>query len=290
MNLIVVFVRRHQVLGYYILTFAISWSFFLIVGGPGFFAGNFWESDPRFVPAVLAMLTGPTVAGLLLTGLLTGRAGFREIGSRLAKWRVGGRWYAIALLTAPVLTAVVLSVLSIASPIFLPPILTAEDKISLLLPVLGIGVTVLLEEIGWTGFATPRLRLRHGVLATGLIVGALWGPWHLLQILWTAGTSNREVPVALYVPLYFLCSVASLTAYRVLMVWVYDRTRSLLVATLMHASYAASTLPILSPSLGGTSFLIQASVFSAALWIAVAVVTLTDHEHLTWHQLGVHPA
>ncbi|MDP9987572.1 membrane protease YdiL (CAAX protease family) [Arthrobacter oryzae] len=290
MNVIVAFVRRHQVLSYYILTFAISWSLFLIVGGPGYFARAFWQTDPRFLPAVLAMLTGPAIAGLLLTGLLTGKAGLREIGSRLAKWRVAGRWYTIALLTAPVLTAVVLSVLSIASPIFLPPILTAEDKIALLLPVLGVGVSVLLEEVGWTGFSIPRLRLRHGVLATGLIVGALWGPWHLFQILWTAGTSNGEVPVALYVPLYFLCSVASLTAYRVLMVWVYDRTRSLLVATLMHASYAASTLPILSPSLSGTSFLIHASLLSAALWIGVAVVALTDHEHLTWHQLGLHPA
>jgi hypothetical protein len=36
------------------------------------------------------------------------------------------------------------------------------------------------EELGWTGFATPRLRLRHGFLATGLIVGVPWGAWHLL--------------------------------------------------------------------------------------------------------------
>lgn len=281
MNVAVVFIRRHQVLTYYILTFAISWSFFLVVGGPGLFAGAYWQSDPRFLPAVLAMLTGPTIAGLLLTGLLTGRAGLRELGSRLVKWRVGGRWYAVALLTAPVLTASVLSVLSLTSPVFLPPLLTAEDKIVLLLPVLGVAVSVLLEEVGWTGFAVPRLRHRYSVLATGLTVGALWGPWHLFQILWSAGTSYREVPVMLFVPLYFLCSVAQLTAYRVLMVWVYDRTGSLLVATLMHASYAAGTLPILSPSLAGGSFLINASMFGVALWIAVAAVALVDGRHLT---------
>jgi membrane protease YdiL (CAAX protease family) len=281
LNVVLIFIRRHQVLTYYILTFGISWSFFLAVGGPGLFAGAYWQSDPRFVPAVLAMLTGPTIAGLLLTGVLTGRAGFRELGSRLVKWRVGGGWYAVALLTAPVLTALVLSVLSLISPVFLPPILTAEDKIVLLLPVLGVAVSVLLEEVGWTGFAIPRLRQRHGVLATGLIVGALWGPWHFFQILWSAGTSYQEVPVMVFISLYFLCSVAQLTAYRVLMVWVYDRTRSLLVATLMHASYAASTLPILSPSLVGGSFLINASMFSAALWIAVAAVALLDHGHLT---------
>lgn len=285
MNVTNVFIRRRPVLTYYSLTFAISWSFFLIVGGPGFSMGVPWQSDPRFVPAVLAMLTGPTIAGLLLTGLLTGRAGFRELGSRLAKWRAAGRWWAVALLTAPILTAAVISMLSLVSPVFLPPIATADDKIGLLLPVLGVAVSTLLEELGWTGFAIPRLRMRHSVLATGLIVGALWGPWHLFQILWTAGTSYGEVPVALYVPLYFLCSVAQLTAYRVLMVWVYDGTRSLLVATLMHAAYAASTLPILSPPLTGSPFLIHAAILSAVLWLAVSVVVMTDGKHLAQPQL-----
>lgn len=285
MNVTNAFIKRRPVLSYYVFTFAISWSLFLLVGGPGFFAGISWQTDPRFVPAVLAMLTGPTIAGLLLTGLITGRAGFRELGSRLVKWRVGGRWYAIALLTAPILTAAVISVLSLVSPVFLPPILTADDKIGLVLPVLGVAVSTLLEELGWTGFAIPRLRMRHSVLATGLIVGALWAPWHLFQILWTAGTSYGDVQVPLYVPLYFLCSMAQLTAYRVLMVWVYDGTKSILVATLMHAAYAASTLPILSPPLTGIPFLINAATLSAVLWLAVSVVAMTDRKHLAQAQL-----
>ena len=56
-------------MGYYLLTLAMSWSFFLIVRGPGYFAWAFWQSDPGFVPAVPAMLTGPTIAGLLLDRL-----------------------------------------------------------------------------------------------------------------------------------------------------------------------------------------------------------------------------
>ena len=58
----------------------------------------------------------------------------------------------------------------------------------------------------------------------------------------------------------------------------------------MDASYAGSALPILSPSLSGTSFLIHTSLLSAALWIAVAVAALTDHEQLIWHQSGLRPA
>jgi membrane protease YdiL (CAAX protease family) len=90
------------------------------------------------------------------------------------------------------------------------------------------GLTTVLEEVGWTGFAVPRLRLRYGMVTTGLIVGVLWGAWHLLQGLWISGTYSGALPLALFVLLNFFSGVAQLTAYRVLMVWVYDRTESLL--------------------------------------------------------------
>jgi len=97
------FIKRHPVLTYYALVFAISWGGFLLVGGPDLFAGTNWQTDPLFWFAVLAMLAGPPVAGLLLTGLVSGRAGFRELLSRLLRWRVDARWYAVVLLTAPIL-------------------------------------------------------------------------------------------------------------------------------------------------------------------------------------------
>jgi membrane protease YdiL (CAAX protease family) len=142
------------------------------------------------------------------------------------------------------------------------------------------------EELGWTGFAIPRLRLRYGVLATGLIVGVLWGAWHLLQMWWVGGTSSGALPLALFLPLFFFSAVAQLTAYRVLMVWVYDRTASLLVAMLMHASYIASTLFILSPMpIAGVPFLTYAWVFAAALWLVVTAVAVANGWHLSWQPL-----
>jgi hypothetical protein len=71
--------------------------------------------------------------------------------------------------------------------------------------------------------------------------------WHFLVQGWDSGTSSGGLSPALFLPLYFFSSVGGLTAYRVLMVWVYDRTESLLVAMLMHASLIASTLFILVP-------------------------------------------
>jgi uncharacterized protein len=167
------FIKGHPVLTYYVLTFAISWGGFLLVGGPGFFAGTNWQSDPLFLFAVLVMVAGPTVAGLLLTGLVDGRAGLRELLARLLRWRVGARWYAVALLTAPLLAAAVPFALSLASPVYLPAIVTADDKAAVLLAGIAVGFTTLLEELGWTGFATPRLRLHYGAVTTGLVMGVL---------------------------------------------------------------------------------------------------------------------
>jgi len=62
------------------------------VVGPGGFASANWQIETLFLPAVLAMLAGPSVAGVVLTGLIDGRAGLREVVSRLLKWPVGARW------------------------------------------------------------------------------------------------------------------------------------------------------------------------------------------------------
>ena len=65
---------------------------------------------------MLMWLAGPSVAGILMTGLLYGREGFRNLLTRMRKWRVGARWYALALLTAPLVFAAVFVPLSLISP------------------------------------------------------------------------------------------------------------------------------------------------------------------------------
>jgi uncharacterized protein len=271
------FINRHPLLAYYTIAFAISWGGFLMVVGPGGFPGNQEQLETLLPLVAWAMLAGPSVAGILMTALVHGRAGFRELLSRLLRWRVGARWYAVALLTAPLLAAAVLFALSLTSPIF-----TTDEKATVVLVGIAAGLTTVFEEIGWTGFATPTLlRVRHGVLGTALIVGLLWGAWHLLQISWVSDSYSAALPLAIFLALYFFCAVAQLTAYRVLMVWVYDRTNgSLLVATLMHASLTASTVFIFTPEATGLAFLTYILVFTAALWMVVGAVPLAQGEHL----------
>jgi CAAX protease family protein len=171
---VLAFVKRHAVLTYYALVFAISWGGLILAVGPGLFSASNWQSDPRFLFVVLAAPLAPGAAGLLLTGLVQGRAGFRDLLARSLRWRVGARWYAVALLTAPLLATAAGLALSLLSPEFLPRILTADDKASLVLIGLAVGLLAgFFEELGWTGFAIPRLRLRYGLLTTGLTLGLL---------------------------------------------------------------------------------------------------------------------
>src|SRR5215207_9363523 len=118
MKSIKAFIKRYPLLSYFALTFAISWGAILLaVGlGPGGFSATPQQFQMAVPYAVPAMVLGPSVAGILLTGLLDGRAGLREFRSRLLKWRVGARWYALALLTAPLVFAAVFVSLSLISP------------------------------------------------------------------------------------------------------------------------------------------------------------------------------
>jgi membrane protease YdiL (CAAX protease family) len=196
---------------------------------------------------------------------------------------VGARWYAVALLTAPLLFSAVLLALSLTSPVFLPRILTTSDKVSLLLMGIAVGLGAgIFEELGWTGFAIPRMRLRYGVLGTGLIVGVLWGAWHLLQNFWASGVTSGELSLAIFVPTWLLgIFVGQLTAFRVLMVWVYERTGgSLLVAMIMHVSLAASTV-ILMPPVPGVASVILGFAPAAAMWVVVGAVAMANGGHIS---------
>src|SRR4029453_9184801 len=114
-------VTRHPAPVYFAVTFAISWGAALAaIGGSGGMRGTTPGSDPRFVYALIAMLAGPSLAGILLTALNYGRMGLLEFRSRVLKWRIAVHWYAVALLTAPVVMIVTLRALSFASPAFLP--------------------------------------------------------------------------------------------------------------------------------------------------------------------------
>jgi membrane protease YdiL (CAAX protease family) len=223
----------------------------------------------------------PAIVGLLLTGLVAGRSGYRDLLARLLRWRVSVRWYAVALLTAPLLTVAVAVLLALAlrSPDFVPAALTTPDPLKVLpLGVMAGLVTGFCEELGWTGFAIPRLRRWYGVFATGLLVGVVWGAWHFPLFREDTSFSGTLQLTLLLVQLF-----AWLPAFRVLMVWVYDRTSSLLVVMLMHASLVATQLIARPPVTEAATSLVWTLAWAAALWVVVAVVAVATSGQFTHH-------
>lgn len=275
-----IFIKQYPVATYFALTFVISFGSILLVLGPE----GLWDAE-RFeamVPfAVLALLAGPSVAGVLMTALVDGRAGLRELGARLLRWKVGIGWYAFALLTAPLAVMATLLSLSIASPVFLPAIFTASDKGALLLSGLAAGLSAgFFEELGWTGFATPRARRRWGVLATGLLVGIVWGAWHFPGVMW-GSSSAGAVPLILFA---IVSMFAFILPFRVLMVWLFDRTDSLLLAMLMHVALTGGIFYVLAPAATGWAFVTYYLAVGAMLWGVVAAVAVASRGQLGKHK------
>jgi len=271
------FVTRHPVTAFYALVFAISWGgILLVIGGPGAIPGSGEQIKRLTLPVLLALFAGPSIGGIVMTGIASGRAGFRELLSRLLLWRVSLRWYAAAILFAPFLVTTVLVALALLSPAFIPAVVTADNKVTLVLFGMGWGLLGggLLEELGWTGFAAPKLRRRHAALTTALIVGFLWGTWHILIALWMGGglAEGQWTPYLLGILVFYL---AALPAFRVLLVWIYDRTGSLLLVMLMHASFSASML-ILQPPLAGALFLRWNLAIAAALCVVIVAIAAAN--------------
>jgi uncharacterized protein len=282
------FIKRHPVLTYYALTFTISWGGILVLIAPGGIRPTD-DHVTKLLPFVLlALFAGPSVASMVLTGLVAGRAGYRDLFARMTKWRVDARWYGLALLLAPLAVSALLLGLSLRSPEFLPRIVTTSDKATLVLFGVAWGLIGggFLEELGWTGFAVPALRRRYGILTTGLLVGFLWGVWHYLVAFWTiSGTASEAISLGIFLPA-LVFYVASLPAYRVLMVWVYDRTGgSMLVAMLMHAVFSASKLIFDPLGLAVATGLTYEVSLGVVLWGIVGAIALANHGHLSRPQL-----
>ena len=253
---------KNGLLLFFLLVFVISWGAIFLLAGPR----GFPITEDQAMTMGMAILLGPTLASITLIAL-SGRSGFHTLFSRLFKWRVRGHWYAYALLIAPLSTAVILVLFSLFSPEFQPNILISSDKTSLIISAIFAGLIVgIFEELGWTGFAVPKLLKTHSILGTGIIIGVIWGAWHF-PLFWEVNSFTASLPFILLVARLF----SWLPPYRTLMVWIYKNTESLLVTILMHASLVA-TLMILDPVVKGANLVFYILARAALLWAITAII------------------
>lgn len=257
--------RRHAVLVYFVLAFTIAWGLILFIVGRAGLQPTTVRTMQSVLLVFLAMLIGPSLTSIMLTALLDGKPGLKAL---LAHWLppVQPQWYATPFIPLALLI-VIGALLSFFSPAFTPNLIASSDKGTVFTFALLIGgLAGFFEEIGWSGFATPRLLKRYNVLTTGLLLGVLWGTWHLLADYW--GNAGA------YGALYFargLLWVVTLTAYRMLMVWVYSKTGSLGLMQLMHVGFTGGQI-LWEPPLAPTAYLLWYGIFSLALWGLMVVV------------------
>lgn len=251
--------RRHPAVTYFALTFSISWLAALAVATPHLLRH---EPLPKLTGILMfpAMLLGPSVSGLLLTRIYDGSAGLRGLLARMRRVWFAARWYA-AVLIPPVLVGVVLLFLkTFVSPAFTPG--------HFWMGVLFGCPAGFFEEIGWTGFAFPKMARTLSPLTAAILLGVLWGLWHIpvIDYLGTA-TPHGEHWLA-----YFAAFTIAMTAVRVLISWTYSNTGSVLLAQLMHASSTGALVIFSPPRVTAAQEAFWYFVYAFALWGIVAVV------------------
>lgn len=267
-----VFIKRNPVLTCFSMIFVISWGLIIILAGPRNIPVDAEQSKKLLPLLYIMMLVGPGVSGILLTGLVNGKAGFHMLKTQLLKWRVKFQWYVLALLTAPILATVMLLILARLSTEFNPGIFSFDEKITFLLSGIFTGLMVgLFEEVGWSGFIIPNLRQRYNTIITGFIVGLLWGAWHFI-LFWERDSFSRTLPLLIMLGRLFVW----LPPFRVFMVWILDRTKSLLIVILTHASLVFTTTVLVPVTLTGRNLLTWLILWGAALWIIVLVIAILN--------------
>lgn len=227
-------VRRRPLLSFFVLANLASWLAWVpyILSLHGLGVWDFTFPGGSIGGQLLGMLPGaylgPIGSALVVTAIADGRPGLRAWARRLWKWKVSWRWYAGILLGVP--AAMVVSGLAFSGGEVRAP--STMVLLALIPGLLAQMITTgLAEEPGWRDFALPRMQRLIGAPGAAVVIGALWGMWHLPLYL-TEWGGWPDAPW--YRPVEF---VLFCIAFNVVMTWVFNRTgQSLPMAMLLHVS------------------------------------------------------
>lgn len=236
--------KRHSLLFFFVLAYALSWSASLI------------ESHSIFP-------FGPLVAALMMTALVSGKTGLKSFLSRIVQWRMGFRWYALVL-GLPLLinlAAAGLNLLfgapmstTIQWPAWSDPLL----RFIFIFFYIGLG-----EEPAWRGYALPRLMVGRTALAASLLLGLLHIGWHL-PLFGLEYDLQNGLPWAL-----------SVFAFAVLTTWLYRNTQgNLLLPALFHTANNTTAYFFFWAGMFSGVDMLRLWWLQSALYIVAAVVVI----------------
>jgi membrane protease YdiL (CAAX protease family) len=263
---------RHPLVSFFALAYALTWiawsPWYLSEDGVGLLPYDA-EGISDYLNTV-ALIMGPTLSAFIMTGVTEGRGGVRRLLRRIVLWRVGIGWYLFVLVGIPAI--IVLSTLVLPGALASFQASAVPSTVFLYVvagPVfLFVGGPVF-EEIGWRGFALPRLQRLYGPLVGSLVLGALWGLWHLpLFLIPSWDTPHGSLlDIALFVIL--AVSIA------IVITWVFNNTKdSVLLAILAHGSInsAAVSMYALFPTPAVTGGIANVGIgFGVAALLIVAL-------------------
>ncbi len=259
-------IHKYSIASYFVLVYLISWGGSLVTIGPKFLRGETIQlTDSPFI--FLPMLAGPSLAGILLTGIVDGRDGLRDLFARMSPGRLSERWYATLLIFPALILATLWPLSWLVSPDFAPTFFGFG-----IIPGLFAGF---FEEIGWMGYAFPKMQTKNKAFTAAILLGVIHGIWHLLASYLGSSTAQG----AYWLP-QFLAFVAAMTALRIVMAWTYTHTRSVLLAQLLHAS-STGFLAILVPlSLSPAKNTLFYVMYAVVLWGVTAILAARPGKRL----------
>jgi uncharacterized protein len=258
-------VRRHPLAAFLLLTYGLSWALWIPL--------DIFRDAAAGPYTSLALLIGsniPSAVAIVLTLVGFGKGATRKLLGQLLIWRFGWRWYLVLL--AP--TALVVGTITLVAVTRGGP--TAALAVPLLSAIIAVAFmtfpgSALGEEIGWRGYALPRVQSRRTALTASLVIGSLHGLWHLP--LWLRGDADHRLSVY---PAFLIQALALAVIYT----WLYNSTKgSLLLVVLFHTATNAPLTLVLLP-LGIENwvlpFWLMAGFTAVAALIVVAVFGPTN--------------
>ena len=256
------FLRRHSLVIGIILMFLFTWPIDLANSGV----------LPIQFPFIIYLFLGWgfIFASVIMTALTLGQEGVVSLLKRYLQWRVGWKWYLTALGLAPALWvagvflyAVLVQTRPDFSTIMARRLFGESANVPFfIVPFFLIDLVSNGEEIGWRGYVLPRLQAKYNALASTLILGILWGLWHLPKFL-----SHFNATA-------FTWFMIHVIAFAVILTWIYNGTKgSLLLVVICHA--ASNTVGIFLPVANTTAGENMGAYITIALFEVVAAIIIT---------------
>lgn len=245
-------VRSYPLAAFFVLAIGLSWSYWI----PDVLAGGHWSHFPGLI--------GPALAAAVVSVLIGVDAG-QELWARTSRLRVAPRWYAAALAPLAVAAAVL-----VAEVLFGGGITGSFSRVRGLPEVGWLGVAGLAlvingfgEEVGWRGFAWPRLRADNSLVRAAVVLAVPWAIWHL-PLFWI-DSGMRGFAIAAFPGFVF-----SLACGAVVLGWLVERSRAVVVVALWHTMLNMAT---------ATDATESAAPFVSVAVIAMALLVARDAHH-----------